>query len=103
MKNYLKFPIPSTATWFRLPEKVQDIVNSVGEVFNRVTNIENSVWEVSNRVTDIENISSSIATIDTSIYSTNPVTSNFDTRNGIYLGDSAGNGTNDQKNIMTYL
>ena len=86
MKNYLKFPLPTGKEWFRLPERVQDIVKSIEEV--------------SNRVTEVENLSSSIATYGTSIYSTNPSTSNFNTSNGIYLGDSAGNGTNDQKNVM---
>jgi hypothetical protein len=42
----------------------------------------------------------SVATQGTSMYSTNPPTSNFNTNYGIYLGEQAGNGTNDQKNVM---
>jgi hypothetical protein len=42
----------------------------------------------------------SVATDGTSLYSTNPATSDFDDRNGIYLGDNAGNGTDNQKNVM---
>lgn len=42
----------------------------------------------------------SVATQGTSLYSTNPATSNFNTQDGIYLGLNAGNGTNNQKNVM---
>jgi hypothetical protein len=47
-----------------------------------------------------QGVNGSIITEGTSLYSTNPATSNFDDRNGIYLGDNAGNGTDNQKNVM---
>jgi hypothetical protein len=91
--------------WFYLKKDAPGIqTDTIADTEDTYLNIVDVNSPNSGNIISVSNFASyvggSVATEGTSLYSTNPATVDFDDRNGIYLGDNAGNGTDNQKNVM---
>jgi len=70
MKNYLKFPLPTTATWFRLPERVKALEDmSVSSYSREIITIPVPSYK--------QDINITISSIDTVVSFYGPLTDDF--------------------------
>jgi len=70
MKNYLKFPLPTTATWFRLPERVKALEDMLVSSYSReIITIPVPSFN--------QDINITISSIDTVVSFDGPLTDNF--------------------------